>query len=268
MPSGLDKSLCITCKRPLKDHTSIAQCEVCPKLGPCELIGDILFCKSCYDMEMKALEANKAEAEQRVIDSRNKTLEGQKELAPMSPESLLSRSQKIDQSIEISQDIYNAKTIELTALISAINADDSIENKPYARAKMAMERIEGFQKAIFDMQQALVEARIGLRHSSEYLNQIINELHESEREAFRIKDITYPARPTKPAKTKSVSAGKVKSGKSTFKPDLVECAKFGKYLGVSQDAIHSLSMQHKIAAKGAARLLAGLMDLPWNNDWN
>lgn len=266
--SGLDKTACVTCKRPLRDHTAIAQCEVCGKVGSCELYGSILFCAKCYSDEMTALAASKLEAENRVIDSRNATLQAQAAIQPMSPESLLSKSQKIDSSIVMSQDIYNAKTVELTALIKAINEDVAIENKPYARAKVTYDRIEVFQHAIFDAEQALLEAKIGLRQSKEYLNQIISDVAEAEREQFRVKDISYPAKPPKTPKVKSLSPGKPKGTKSTFKADLAECAKFAKYLSVSQDAIHALSVQHHIPAKNAAKLLAGMMDLTWNNDWN
>lgn len=263
--SGLDKTICAICKRGLRDHTAIAQCEVCPKIGPCELYGDILFCKSCYDKEMTALAASKAEAEQRVADSRKAFDEKQKAEAPMTLDSLVSQSQKIDQSIEMSSDIWNAKTVDLDALIKAINADESIENKPYARAKLAMERIETFSKAIFDHEQALVDARIGLRHSKTYLNQIISDLREAEREEFRLKDITYPVKPVKTPKPKGPGT---KKAKASTKVDLVECARFGKYLGVKQDAIHALAIQYGVGAKGAARILSGLMNLPWNDEWN
>lgn len=263
---SLNKAACATCRRGLQDHTAIAQCEACPNMGPCELFGDMLLCvKKCYPAELAAQAALKDGAEQRVIESRNATLQAQKIEQPMALDSLVSQSQKIDQGIEMSSDIWNAKTTALNELIKAIDSDTTVENKPYARAKVAMERIETFQKAIFDAENTLLDARIGLRHSKTYLNQIINDLREAEREEFRLKNIDYPTKPVKAVKTKSPGT---KKARQSTKIDFTEVNKWAAYLKVSGNAIHAMMVQHGLNAKDAAKKFSGLIGVAWDESWS
>lgn len=263
---GLDKTLCASCKRIYKDHSPIAQCEACPKIGPCELFGDMLLCAAtCYPQEIAAQEALKATAEQRVIASRDATLNAQKAEKPMTLDALQRHTQKIDQGIEMSSDIWNAKTAALKVLIDAVDADTTVENKPYARAHVTMERIETFQKAIFDAEQALVDARVGLRQAKTYLNTIIQDLREDEREKFRVKSIDYPVKPVKAQKTKSKGQSKPKQ---TNKSLVEDAMKWGAYLKVSGNAIHAMMISSNLTAKDAAKKLSGLMGLNWDESWS
>lgn len=265
-PSGLDKTLCGSCKRVYKDHSPIAQCEACPKIGPCELFGDMLLCvATCYPQEIAAQEALKATAEQRVIASRNATLQAQAAEKPMTLDALVKHTQKVDQGIEMSSDIWNAKTEALAELIKAVDADSTVDNKPYARAHVTMERIETFQKAIFDAEQQLVDARVGLRQAKTYLNTIIQDLREDERERFRLKDITYPVKPEKTKKAKPQASGKVKVSAKAL---LEQAKRWADITGIGVNAIHATMVQRNIEAKGAACIMAGLMEIPWKDEWD
>src|SRR5215813_14337872 len=120
-----DSKKCTHCKRSWKDHSKLAQCEACPKVGVCELFCDMLLCKSCFAAEM---EANRIQSEaHQTPEKQEERLNAAREQQNIN--SLINQANQIDQSIQLVQDIYNAKTIALIEIMKEIDGDNSIENK-------------------------------------------------------------------------------------------------------------------------------------------
>lgn len=246
--SNLDPTKCAhrgtngNCGRILRDHTAIAQCEVCPKIGPCDIIaGDILACKACQDREAQLQAESKANAEQRVIDMHKVVDERSR---------LMDEAVKIDNSINLIQDIFNAKTIALAEVMKAINEDSSVENKPYARVDFAVNRKRHLQEVIFEQKRLLDEAQNELQVVQIYINNTLHELRDEERAKIKEQDINYPARPVgKTPKPKSAGTKKVAT---KVKVDMTEMNKWAARVNTTGTVLHMMMIQKGITAKQAA----------------
>jgi hypothetical protein len=221
------------------------------------------MCPTCFANEVSAHAALKATEQERIEASRNATLAAQKSTQPMSFNDLIGKSQKIDQEVRLVQDMYNAWTVALKDLITAINEDATIENKPYARCKVALDRLNHFKSLISELEDKILDAKQGFRVSQEYLNQTVNELRDSEREEFRKADMSYQVKSPKTPKPKSQGTKKVKS---STKVDFTEINKWATIAGISGNAIHGMMIQHGVDAKGAARIMCGLLGKPFPED--
>lgn len=192
-PGQLDASKCATCKYDIISHTNMATCECCPTIGPVEIHKTMLMCPECVIKE-KRLEAESiAGAEDRV-------------------KTVLERAQSIDYSIKIREDIFNAETVSIAEIKSAIDTDSTIENKRFELAKRLTERYQHFSKVIFDKQQEIDADNTKQRAVQSYLNQLANQLRTEEREKLKLHDINY-----KPVdKTPKVSKVTTKKGFDKF----------------------------------------------------
>ncbi len=241
-PSLTDSTKCIHCKRGNRDHTIIAQCEACPKVGPCEICADMLLCASCYAAEMKAVRDYQAPELQEA------RLQAAKEKRQIND--LLEKSNKIDQSIQLVTDIFNAKTVALIEIMRSIDSDEAIENKPYARAEFAVNRIKHLTSVIFEQKKALTEAENEQRAIQVYLNQMANELRQEERAKLKIQDISYQPQAPKSPKTKTSGAKKVGAKP---KIDMTEINIWANKVGVPGNVIHMVMIQKNMNAEAAAR---------------
>src|SRR5262249_2733799 len=96
--SSIDIKKCVNCSREEIDHTDRATCEVCGNSGRCELLDDILMCVSCLGKEFRA---RKERAESGTNNNS----------APA-----LNASHKVDATLHVQTDIFNAQTIEIQSI--------------------------------------------------------------------------------------------------------------------------------------------------------
>jgi len=189
------------------------------------------FCDSCAEIEI-----------QRQVDS---VRQRQMELTPV--ESAVIESSKLDSTIQVRTDLFNAATTAIVELKKAIDEDASIVNKPYALAETLMTRFLHFKQVVFELNQQIVEAGNQQKSIQIYLNGLANQLRAEEREKLQIANINYKPGPVK------ISKPVVK--KVTKKLDKAELRKFASELGVSEFTLQMLVVQKGVSVEEAARIL-------------
>jgi DNA integrity scanning protein DisA with diadenylate cyclase activity len=189
------------------------------------------FCDDCYEKEIQAQVAN-FRAKQ----------------AEMNPTITLPQIREIDESVQIKTDIFNAATIAINELKATIDADSTIENKPFALATELMTRFTHFKNVVFEMNQKIVEAGNQQKAIQIYLNQLANSLRAEERAKLKIADINY--KPTAP-KTTTVKPIKTASKKL----DKVELRKYASELGVSEFTLQMIVVSKGLSVEDAAHML-------------
>ena len=170
----------------------------------------------------------------------------QMELNPV--ETVLREAAKVDSTVQVRTDLFNAATVAINTLKAAIDADETITNKPYALAEQLKARFLHFRDVVFEMNQKIVEAGNQQKAIQIYLNQLANSLREEERSKLKLTDISY-----KPSTPKAVTVKPVKTAK--VKIDKVELRKWAGELGVSEFTLQMIVVQKNITVEAAARML-------------
>ena len=224
---------CAICKQDAMAHTDMATCQSCDRVGPVDLkYGNFLMCKECQDKE--------------VIAERERMLPANQQARVDSMNAALQHSRDIDNSIQVRTDLFNAATVSIVELKSAIDTDDSIANKPYALAEELTKRFNHFKSVVFEMNEKIIEAGNQQKAIQIYLNQLANTLRAEEREKLKISDINYQPKP--PTKVKSVSTAKGKFDKK-------ELEKYAQELGVAPFTLQMLVVSKGITVETAANML-------------
>jgi len=201
----------------------------------------MVVCQTCYDKEMIAQAEMKAGASQRVADSNEAVRINAVNKA-------LSDSAKIDASVTVRTDVFNAQTVSITELKSAIESDATIVNKPYALAEELTKRFAHFQTTIFEHNEAIISATNNQRAIQTYLNTLANTLRAEEREKLKIQDINY-----KPAQVKPVKPAAIRTAKK--KLDKVELRKYASELGVAEYTLQMVCVSKGLTVEQAANML-------------
>lgn len=190
------------------------------------------LCDSCAEIEI-----------QRQVDLVRKN---QTKLNPV--ESAVNEANKLDSRIQVKTDLFNAATVAIQELKAAIDADTSIENKPYALAETLMKRFDHFKQVVFELNQQIVEAGNQQKAIQIYLNSLANTLRAEERDKLKIANINYKPTVLKPITTKAIRT-------TTKKIDKVELRKYAAELGVSEFTLQMIVVQKGISVMEAANIL-------------
>jgi hypothetical protein len=215
--SAEGKPVCMKCHRSEKDHTDQATCDACPNVGPCDMFPNIegmLLCQECIAKELAI--HNSPEKQQERVNA------------------LLHNASKIDTSIQVRTDIFNAQTVSIHELKSLIDADASIENKNFELAKRLTERLNGFKQAIFELNEAMLTKVSEQRSVQTYLNDLSNKLRSIEREEIKLKDISYQPPTTKITKPKPRQAMRL---------DKAEISKASKETNIPEHMVQMVCVQ-------------------------
>lgn len=253
-PSLTDDKACIKCKRSFRDHSIVAQCEACPNVGPCDLFCDMLLCKKCYAAEIAAnnaalAEINKPENQEARVKQMNETIKINQ---------LIADSNKIDQSIQLVTDIFNAQTTAIVDLLKAIDDDATIENKAFAKASTVVDRIKHFSKVLFEAKEQVILAENAIRAGQVMANQLADKLRADEREKLKLNDIQYTPTAPKTPKPKSTGTRKVST---KVKVDMTEVNVWAGKVGMPYNVIHMRMIKFNMTAEAAARTLAAELNL-------
>lgn len=259
-PSQLDVAVCVECKRPYSDHRSNATCEGCGKEADCEIYHyrvngrTGLYCKECFQAE----EIAEAQAYQSPALQQER-LNNHKQ-AQSSRQSLsIPEIKQIDLQAGLSRELFNAATIAHVEAMKVIDADPSVTNKDYAKCQFLVERIEHFDKLLFELKEAQVKTDNVIAAGHVLLSQLSNNLRAEEREKLRIKDRTYPKPPTKTPKPKAVKAVSPKAPKPKYNYE--ESNKWAGRIGLPETVIHMRMLAMNMTAEAAARTLASEMGI-------
>ena len=206
-------------------HSLKGDCECCSNTNTQLYIrhGNMAMCESCAAKE----------------DSLIKT-----------PKQVIEFSQRVDTTIEVKADIYNAQTVSLTELRGAIWADETIAaaDKEYTFAKETQKRLLHIQSVIFD-------SKIAERVLQQELQQSVSRQTEARRAEFKNFDVNY--RPTTITK-KEKTVKPVKASQKFNKQELYDVCK--KY-GVPANGVQTIVISRGMSYEAAAKHLAGLMGL-------
>lgn len=187
----------------------------------CELFGTfegrpVYFCLNCK-FEMKKVENNMND--------------------------FLANAKKLDESLTVQTDIFNAQTVSIQELREAIEKDESIENKHFKLAEFLSERFETLQELIIGAKSSIIEAETKKRAILTYYLELSKKLRTEEREKLKFQDLKY-----QPAPVKTVSPKKV----STKKADKEEAIRISKESGVPLQILMLLALSKNLSYKDAA----------------
>jgi exosome complex RNA-binding protein Csl4 len=222
---------CSVCGRTEQTHGT---CEICNNQDTLVKFKTMLMCPECYNKEKSLTEQSSLEAAGRVSEM-NATLR---------------ENQVITEAIKVRTDLFNAATVAIADIKSAIEADASITNKPLKLAEVLMERFEHFKKVSFDLQEQLVEAGNHQKAIQIHLNTLANQLRAEEREKLKIADINYKPNLVKPIKD---TVAKIRAPKKGFTQEQLVSA--AKEAGVTIVVIQALCISKGITPDVAVTLI-------------
>lgn len=220
-----------------KGHDTYGPCEVCDLIDTQITVhyGNMWFCKDCWIKEASVTKDLPS-----VSNTQNVV------------QNVLQQAARIDNSVEVRTDLFNAHTVSIINLKAEIDNNPEIINKPYALAEELKNRFEKFKSVVFEYNEKIVEANNAQRAIQVYLNTLANSLRAEEREKLKIADINYKPISVKPLKPKSI--GTTGTRKST-KLDKNELRKYAAELGIPEFTLQMLVVSKGITVETAANML-------------
>lgn len=211
-PSFTDVTKCNRCSFTEPLHADDATCEACSNTGKLNPCNGMALCRECISKEISSTLPSVPVSDLVVSE-------------PVT-NAVIQMSQQVDNSIRVSSDLFNAKTVAIVTLKQSIDADDSIpsDKKTYRLAEVLLERFNQHKKAIFDMQEKIVAEHSDQRAIQQYLNNMASQLQTEEREKLKLSDINYKPEVVKEIKPKVT---KPKPQKFTNAEIKAVCAQFG-----------------------------------------
>lgn len=226
---GSNPDKCDDCAYPKDKHGPNAECESCSNKSTLDIfgLGNImaLLCRDCIEHEKQILlneinspegrkkmdEFQSPENQQARLDSYNSVVKPY--------EALIANARKIDESIHLSTDIFNAKTVAFVDLRDAINANPDIPNdeKRFELARLCKERISHLQNVIFDLDKKKIDAYSEQKAWHLQLNDLANKLRSEERERLKISDIHYDVKLPKTVTPRSIKVNPKKATKEELR---------------------------------------------------
>jgi len=204
------------------------------------------MCPKCYLKEIQLQNELKATAENRVNQAR----------ADMDARVLIEKARQIDESIQLSTDIFNAKTVSIMEIKSKIDSDDSITNKQFALAEFLTQRHGILQASMQGHRKALAEEGNEQRAIQTYLNTLANQLRQEERDKLKLQDISYS-----PDKPKVIKPKKDKKPRTSSKFDVKEMRNLAAQYNVPMEMIQAMAYAKNMnpgdAAKECSKMLHG-----------
>lgn len=234
VPSQLNSSVCARCKYDETSHTSRATCEQCGSSGTCNVFTGMLLCMDCIANEKRAILENQSEEKQA------ERLRSHQALTEM--------AKRVDQSVTVKSDVYNAETIATIKVFQSIDSDESIQNKVFAKAQFLSERYEHFSKVVFEARSVLETATSSQRAIQSQLNELANQLREDERSKLQLNDLNYHPSVVKPKRSES----RAQRVKKWTKASVREAAANYK---VPVDAVQMICVARNLDAESAAKIL-------------
>lgn len=210
---------------------AIGQCEVCdkPDVEVINTMGNIKMCADC-----------KAEDDKVVLQTKAVT-------------KIIEDSIKVDTSIQIKTDLFNAATVAAVELKAAIDNNPSIpaDQKDYEFTKLCFQRFEHFSKVAFDKHAEYVAAENEKRAWQVQTQTSAGKLRAEFREKFKNFDINY-----QPAVVKTP---KPKEAKPKAKSNIKEVKAAASKYGVDASAVQMMVLKRNLDAETAAKELATLL---------
>lgn len=219
--------------------------------------GNMPMCNQCWEKEQAMTAENMSpENQQARVIAQQQVMERSR-----IENATIEMSQKIDNSITIRSDIFNAKTTAILDLKAAIDNDETIANKPYALAETLKTRFEHLSSVIFDAQQVVMDGANEQKAIQSYLNTLANQLRSEEREKLKLADISYKPQTIKPTvktvKTTGTKASKVPAHRQKFDKEALK--KYATELGVPEFHLQQVVIQQGVTVEKAADIVRAML---------
>lgn len=253
-------------------------CQVCNELNEVEIYLATKMCASCREKEESLQKDNEDKADDRVVDildnepTPSSLVEKQNELNTITSgvlenihkekdldadgldQFIKENQMQVDTTAKVREDIFNAKTTSIVKMDEEIQADDTIERKHFALSIRVTEVRNHLRKILFDVNEAYNKTTESInseiRSNTQYLNNLANKLRTDEREAIKLRDITY-----KPVPPKAIKKPKV--AKKKF--DKKELKKYSDLLGGNMEyTLQMLCVANSMQPDKAYEMLIGL----------
>lgn len=200
----------------------LPECDFCERTDSIRQIGDSLVCpEHISELNREKISANE----------------------------VLRTAKAIDTNVKVSTDLFNAGTVLIVDIEKAIQEDEAITNKPWAKAQALLDRFQHFKEVQRISDQKSVEAANYQRAIQTRLNTLANELRDEEREKLRLADLNYKPRNVK----MPVSAKTIKLSKTRL--DNVALKRYASELGIPEFTMRAIAIQKNLSADGVYKLM-------------
>jgi len=246
-------------------------CEVCNELSDVEIHLATKMCATCKEKEESLQKDNEDKADDRVSNATTDTmlvnvvghssidcvLTKEKDLDATGLDKFIKENQlQVDTTVQVREDIFNAKTTSIVQMKEEIEADDTIERKHFALAIRLTEMRNHLRKVLFGVNEAYNKTKESInseiRSQQQYLNDLANKLRTDEREAIKLRDVTYKPLPPKATKTPKVVKKKF---------DKKELKKYSDLLGGNMEyTLQMLCVANNMQPDKAYEMLKGLQE--------
>lgn len=196
--------------------------------------GNIMMCSICREHEIKAIERDNA------------------------AKATISQFQQASASVQIKQDVFNAKTVAAIELRGAIenNSEIPAESKELAFMEECKTHVLHFKQVVFDLQTSLADAQNSLAMWQTQGQMSAGKVRVEARKGYELFDVNYHPEPGKKIKPVKVPVPHV-SAKQTTK-DAREAA--AKYNLPDYHMVHMWASSNHISHDEAAKQLADFRD--------
>lgn len=233
-PSLTDHTKCARCHYAELDHSDTATCEACGNTAKCDLFTDMLLCKECIDKEIIAIN-NYQTADKQQARYNN---------------SIQSQLERVKHEIIERTDIFNANIPSLISISDAIDADDRIENKTFAKANAILDLFNHLKTVIFDANRVREQAINVQRAAQAELNLLSSKLRAEEREKLKLSDLNYKPAAPKLSKPKLIKKPKF---------DKAEIKKYAAELGIPEYNLQVMVVKRGCTVEEAAKILREML---------
>lgn len=167
---------------------------------------------------------------------------------------VLRKSRDIDSHVQVSTDIFNAATTAIVDIERAIDEDETITNKPWAKAQALLDRFQHFKTVQIEFNRGIIEAVNNQKALQVRLNTLANTLREEEREKLRLSDLNYQPRALKiPVTAKTIKLSKQRI-------DNVALRRYSSELGIPEFSLRAIAIQKNLTADGVYKLMKDNLD--------
>ena len=228
------------------------ECEACENKGPLKLFMAMWMCSDCVDKNKLLSEQSASKADERLANERERATEVQQ------VGNIIRQAMAIDSKIEVKSDLFNAETVSIVALATAI-ADDPLipeKDRPSKLAELLLKRYQTYKEKIFSNQNENVELANKQSAIHKYLNDLKNQLTEVERERYKLLDVNYQPNKAKIANKPINSPAKPK------KYDKAEILKAAQRANVPTSVIQMLCVAKNMTPMQASDSLLGAGSKP------
>lgn len=223
------------CGHDLKAHSNEAECDYCNYIGVVQNdANNGIACPNCLNKVIKKAVVNSSQG------------------GPISLNEVIRKSREIDYGLGIKTAIFNANTTAIQELKEAVYRDDEIPilEKASKIAGLIYDRIQEFQKLIFDKSEEVRDLNSSQRQYQVELNKIANELREDERKKYQAIDLNY--KPNKVSdKFKEKTEPKIKKITVKNKIDPIELRNAAAELGIAEFTLKGLCVAQNLTVEQA-----------------